>query len=52
MPIEEELICRKTQGTFADGKVFAEESAPENQPRDKVFRVKHIRLRSHELSRL
>src|SRR6266571_7209340 len=44
MSVEEQLICRKTQGTFANGKVFADESAPEQGPRDKDFHVKHIRL--------
>jgi len=44
MTEEEILICRQSRGAFADGKVFAEESAPENQPRDRAFHVKHIRL--------
>ena len=44
MTEEELLICRQSQGAFADGKVFADESAPENQPRDRAFHVKHIRL--------
>ena len=44
MSVEEQLICRRSLGTFADGKVFAEESAPEQQPRDRDFHVKHLRL--------
>ncbi len=40
---EENLICR-LGASRADGKVFAEESAPEHGPRDKDFHVKHIRL--------
>ncbi len=40
---EEHLICRLTKVGRAE-KVFAEESAPEHQPRDRQFHVKHIRL--------
>ncbi|TLZ49583.1 MAG: hypothetical protein E6K18_07815 [Methanobacteriota archaeon] len=40
---EELQICRQSTGTFGD-KVFADEAAPENQPRDREFHVKHVRL--------
>lgn len=43
MPIGEEFICRRLAAERAD-KVFAEESAPEHQPRDREFHVKHIKL--------
>ncbi len=36
-------MCRQARGAFGD-KAFADESAPENQPRDRAFHVKHIRL--------
>ena len=41
--MEGELICRFSAAALGD-KVFAEESAPEHQPRDRDFHVKHIRL--------
>src|SRR2546422_11432186 len=43
MSEEEQFICRQTRGAFGD-KTFADESAPENQPRDRAFHVKHLRL--------
>jgi len=43
MSEEELLVCRQTRGAFGD-KTFADESAPENQPRDRAFHVKHLRL--------
>ena len=43
MPVEEQFICRLMRGARAD-KVFAEESAPEHQARDRDFHVKNIRL--------
>src|SRR6266545_4013284 len=43
MSEEELLVCRQAWGAFGD-KAFADESAPENQPRDRAFHVKHIRL--------
>ncbi len=44
MPIEEQLHCRRTVTEARADKVFAEESAPEHQPRDREFHVKHLRL--------
>ncbi len=43
MSEEELLVCRQARGAFGD-KTFADESAPENQPRDRAFHVKHLRL--------
>src|SRR5436309_12826300 len=43
MSEEDLLVCRQTVGAFGD-KTFADESAPENQPRDRAFPVKHLRL--------
>jgi len=43
MPGEENWICRQTNAALAD-RVFADESAPEQGPRDREFHVKHIRL--------
>ena len=42
MPVEEQLICRRT--SERGERAFAEEFAPEHQPRDRDFHVKHIRL--------
>jgi len=44
MPAEETFVCRRVAAEARDGKVFAEESAPEQQPRDREFHVKHLRL--------
>ncbi|HEV8594999.1 MAG TPA: M1 family aminopeptidase [Thermoplasmata archaeon] len=44
MPTGEENICRRRESAVRFDKVFAEESAPEQQPRDKEFHVKHLRL--------